>query len=96
MGQPKHGCCTIGRISDQAFWHDPEAFLDPFNHGLGDGTPRKPGDFSGVAPDKDDPPLFESEPCYLSRLGLLTDDERDKLTPGDFEPIPLSGEYWPT
>ena len=60
-----------------------------------DGTPRKPGDFAGVAPDPADPPLFESEPAYLDRLGLLTDDERDKLNPTDFEPIPLPAEYWP-
>ena len=61
-----------------------------------DGTPRKPGDFSGVALDPDNPPLFESEPAYLDRLGLLTDDERDKLAPADFEAIPLPAEYWPT
>ena len=60
-----------------------------------DGTPRKPGDFAGVAPDPADPPLFESEPAYLDRLGLLTDDERDKRNPTDFESIPLPAEYWP-
>ena len=54
-----------------------------------DKTPRKPGDFAGVAVDPDNPPLFESEPAYLDRLGLLTDDERGKLNPADFEPVAL-------
>lgn len=38
--------------------------------------------------DPADPPLFESEPAYLERLGLLTDAERTRLTPADFEPVP--------
>lgn len=69
---------------------------EPVGRSRHDGTPRKPDDFKGVAPDPTDPPLFESEAAYLDRLGLLTDEERDKLTPADFEPVTLPAEYWPT
>jgi hypothetical protein len=46
------------------------------------------GQFSGgPAPcDPSDPPLFESEPAYLRRLGLLVDGEADRLTDVDYEP----------
>jgi hypothetical protein len=32
------------------------------------------------------PPLYESEPAYLDRLGLLSADERKRLEPDDFTP----------
>jgi hypothetical protein len=35
----------------------------------------------------DDPPAYESEAEFLRRLGLLTDDERARLTACDFESV---------
>jgi hypothetical protein len=36
------------------------------------------------------PPLFESEPAYLDRLGLLMAAERKRLTAEDFAPVALT------
>lgn len=44
-------------------------------------------DFDGVAIDPNDPPLFESEPAYLRRLGLLLPGEEGRIPAEDFEPI---------
>jgi hypothetical protein len=46
----------------------------------------KEGDFSGVALDLDNPPLYESEASYLKRHGLLTKSEEKRLSDKDFEP----------
>lgn len=35
--------------------------------------------------DDDDPPVYESQASYLERHGLLTESERKRLTPADFE-----------
>jgi hypothetical protein len=52
-----------------------------------DGKPLfKKSDFKGVAPDPDDPPVFESEAAYLKRHGLLLPGEGSRLTTNDFEP----------
>ena len=52
---------------------------------------RKLGTPLGVpAVDPDDPPLFESEPTYLRRLGLLLAGELRRLGDDDFEPVPLT------
>lgn len=39
--------------------------------------------------DPANPPMFESEPAYLERLGLLLPGERKRLEPADFEPESL-------
>lgn len=44
------------------------------------------GAFTKVAVDPHDPPTFESQATYLERHGLLTDDERARLTAAAFEP----------
>ena len=36
--------------------------------------------------DPADPPVYESQAAYLRRLGLLMDDEAERLTDADFEP----------
>lgn len=36
-----------------------------------------------------DPPVFESEPATLRRLGVLTPAELRELTPADWEPVPM-------
>jgi len=59
-----------------------------------DGTLSKPGDFAGVPPDPNDPPLFESESTYLDRHRLLTEGERAALNTADFEPVTLPPEYF--
>ena len=46
----------------------------------------KDGDFTGIAVDLDDPPIYEAEATFLERHGLLLAGERRRLTPGDFEP----------
>lgn len=42
-------------------------------------SPWKDGDFTRVAVDPNDPPVFESEAVYLQRLGFLTPVERGFL-----------------
>jgi hypothetical protein len=44
-------------------------------HGQPIGTEYRPGDFTGVAIDPDDPPRFETELEYLRRHGLLLPGE---------------------
>jgi hypothetical protein len=44
------------------------------------------GDFVGVAPDPDDPPVFESEASYLKHHNLLLPGEARLLKKRDFEP----------
>ncbi|MGU3496409.1 hypothetical protein ACLBXM_20415 [Xanthobacteraceae bacterium A53D] len=39
--------------------------------------------------DPADPPTFESEAAYLKRHGLLTADEKRRLSSADFEPVAL-------
>ena len=48
-------------------------------HGKPIGTNYKDGDFKGVAIDKNDPPIFESQASYLKRHGLLTVSEKRAL-----------------
>jgi hypothetical protein len=48
--------------------------------------------FRGVAPDPNDPPCFESQGSYLARHGLLSADERSRLTPEAFAPEALTGQ----
>lgn len=55
-------------------------------HGKPIWTNHKPGDFEAEALDENDPPIFESQATYLDRHGLLTDSERKRLKPEDFEP----------
>lgn len=68
----------------------PSAFIDQWSvdyyngrakdiHGKSIGTNYKEGDFSGVAIDPNDPPLYESQAAYLERLGLLTPTEKAYL-----------------
>ena len=45
-----------------------------------------------LALDATDPPVFESEPATLARLGVLTSEERRRLTPVDFEPERLDDD----
>lgn len=54
------------------------------------GSEYHEGDFAGVAPDPDDPPIFESEAAYLARHGLMSAAERRRLTPAAFEPEALN------
>jgi hypothetical protein len=42
--------------------------------------------FKGVAIDPDDPPTFESQATYLSRLGLFLAGEARRLKKADWEP----------
>ncbi|GMR20201.1 MAG: hypothetical protein BMS9Abin36_0796 [Gammaproteobacteria bacterium] len=49
-------------------------------------TNYKEGDFSGVAIDPDDPPVFESQAAYLKRHKLLSVEEKKDLTKSDYEP----------
>jgi hypothetical protein len=49
------------------------------------GTRHRAGAFAGRAIDPTDPPRYESQAAYLVRQGLLTDDERARLTAADFE-----------
>lgn len=49
------------------------------------------GNFSGRAPDPNDPPQFESQPTYLARHGLLSPQEKRRLKPADFEPETVEG-----
>jgi hypothetical protein len=55
----------------------------------------------GVPLSDDDPPMFESEPRYLKRLGLLLPEERRRLKRSDFNPVVIRrcgkdriGLYW--
>ena len=48
-------------------------------HGRPIGTEYKEGNFSGVAIDPGNPPIFESEGEYLRRNNLLTDAEKRHL-----------------
>ena len=50
------------------------------------GLPPSNRPFLGLAIDRDDPPMFESEAAYLDRHGLLRPGERRRLKPVDFEP----------
>ena len=45
------------------------------------------GHFPREAYDPDDPPLFESEPAFLRRLGLLLSGELERIPAGAFEPV---------
>jgi hypothetical protein len=55
-------------------------------HGRPIGTELVGHPFCGVAIDPQDPPRYEAQASYLSRLQLLTAAERRALTPEDFEP----------
>jgi len=57
-------------------------------HGKRITTTYNEGDFKGVAPDPNDPPIFESEATYLLRHDLLTEYEKKYLAknPGLREP----------
>ena len=46
-------------------------------------------DFTGVAVDSEDPPVFESQAEFLRRLALALPGELERLTPADFEPEAL-------
>ena len=48
-------------------------------HGNPIGTRYHEGHFKGLAPDPDDPPVFESEAAYLQRHDLLTESEKEYL-----------------
>ncbi len=48
-------------------------------HGKVIPSEYKDGDFTGVAVDPDDPPLYESQAVYLDRHGLLTPAEKKYL-----------------
>ena len=61
-------------------------------HGKPIGQEYRSGTFAGRAPAPNDPPLFESEPAYLDRHGLLTLAERRVLSTDDFEPVRLDTE----
>ena len=80
----------LGGIGTPAF--ECLAFSPSFNFGVPDHfvTPTLvemlSDDFSGVAIDLDDPPVYESQATYLKRHGLLTEDEEKRLTAKDFEP----------
>ena len=56
------------------------------------GTEYEEGHFAGVPIDPEDQPLYESEPQYLQRLGLLLPGELERLSPADFEPEAVEGD----
>lgn len=58
-------------------------------HGDPIGTEYSEGHFPYEAIDPDDPPLFESEPAYLRRLGFLGQEEEAALEPSAFDPVPV-------
>lgn len=47
---------------------------------------HKEGDFSGVAIDPEDPPVYESQAEYLRQHGLFLPGEQRRLKPKDYEP----------
>lgn len=91
----------------------PDRFVDPSDcdfyngratdiHGNRVGTEYHEGHFTGLAPDRSDPPRFENETAYLARHGLLTPAERNMLPGSAYEPetitIPaplLTASAWP-
>jgi hypothetical protein len=58
-------------------------------HGEPIGVEYRGSGFRGVAIDPRDPPRYESEAAYLKRHGLLSAEERARLTPADFAPVVL-------
>jgi hypothetical protein len=53
------------------------------------GTEYRDGHFEGLAPDPNDPPIFESEASYLRRHHLLMPGEEKRLPADAFEPEAL-------
>lgn len=49
-----------------------------------------PADWIMASIDRVFPPLYESEPSFLRRLGLLTRSEEKLLTPEDLEPVAIT------
>lgn len=41
------------------------------------------------------PPIFESQPAYLRRFGLLLRGEASRLSARDYRAVALPEEYWP-
>lgn len=83
------GCFFDGRLPEPRIhlsgpgstaWDDGLAVVPCFQLGL-------PESWDEIDPD--DPPIFESQPQYLRRHGLLTPLELRKLQPSDFEPEPI-------
>jgi hypothetical protein len=58
-------------------------------HGKPIGTEFRGHRFDAEAYDPRDPPTFESEAAYLARHNLLSDDERQRLSPADYEPVTI-------
>jgi hypothetical protein len=68
---------------------------EPRRRLAGVGEPKLNGRHLGVpaewfSVDPENPPLFESEPAFLRRHGLLQPGEVRRLKPGDFEPVPIT------
>ena len=94
IGTPAHECLAHGpefRFGLPAHWVTPWQVAYYTGrardvHGQPIGAEYRGCGFSGVAIDPDDPPQYESQAAYLERHGLLSAEERARLTAADFEP----------
>ncbi|MDP2955896.1 MAG: hypothetical protein Q8N53_05710 [Longimicrobiales bacterium] len=78
----------------------PSQWVDPWDvlyftgrqvdvEGLPIGLEFLGSDFDGVAPDPNDPPLYESEAAFLKRLGHLLPGEQARIPAQAFEPVAI-------
>ena len=75
--------------------HDVLNVAESYNLGLPDGfiDASDAEIWNDLTPiDPEDPPRYESQAAYLDRLGLLTSQERKRLTKADFEPVKIEAD----
>lgn len=93
IGTPCHEALEYSRSFNYGLpvdWITPwqvEYYNRPLPENYGNfAKPLAPDNFTGVAIDPNNPPLYESQAAYLKRQKLLLPGEAKQLTKIDFEP----------
>lgn len=87
--EPRRRLSGIGTPCHERLAYDPELYCGVPAHwitpGLVDTYRRIGTDLAVPAINPGDPPMYESEASYLTRMGLLLPGERRRLRAADFE-----------